>query len=151
MDNTLLATIILGSIGIIVTFYYSKHTKKIAHEQLLKQLFTEFNSRYKEINQHLAYIEQNCPKLDELNKSENATFLKDKVMDYFSLCAEEFFWHYHKKRIDPLIFNSWQSGMNYWYNNVPAIRSLWELEVKANGKLSYYITNEKEFFIASPN
>lgn len=120
MDNSLLATIILGSIGIILTAYYSWHTKKIAHEQMQKQLFTEFNSRYEKLNEHLVYMEKNCRTIEELDQAENADFLKSKVIDYFSLCAEEFYWYYHKKRVESLIFNSWQSGMNYWYNKVPA-------------------------------
>lgn len=147
MDNSLFATIILGGLGIFLTAYYSWHTKKIANEQMQKQLFTEFNSRYEMLNQHLVYIERYCSTIEELNMNDNTDDLKSKVIDYFSLCAEEFYWYYHKKRIEPLIFNSWQSGMNYWYNNVPAIKSLWEYEVEMNGKLSYYITDRIEFFI----
>ena len=113
---------------------------------MLKQLFTEFNSRYDAINNYLVQIEGEYPTLELLENAENSNFLKQKVIDYFSLCAEEFYWFYHKKRIDNLIWNSWQSGMNYWYNNVPAIKSLWDREVETNGKESYYITNHVEFF-----
>jgi hypothetical protein len=146
MDSTLIATLILGTIGISVTAYYSWHTKSIAHEQMLKQLFTEFNQRYNGLNDYLCEIERNYPTLELLNKAENAEFLKRKVVDYFSLCAEEFYWYYHKKRIEPLIWESWKAGMNYWYQKVPVIRELWEFEVRNNGKKSYYITNQVEFF-----
>lgn len=151
----LLASVILGAIGFGITVYYSRRTQKIANEKLMKELFTEFNSRYNELNNYLVEIEQKYPSLDELlkaSKDENpeyGDFLKQKVIDYFSLCAEEFYWFHHKKRIDPLIWRSWHSGMNYWYK-IPAIRSLWQKEVKENGKESYYIyTNGKktaEFF-----
>lgn len=147
MDNTLIATIILGSLGVIITAYYSWHTKKIADEQMLKQLFTEFNQRYDKLNNYLVEVEKHYPTLELLNNAGNADELKQKVIDYFSLCAEEFYWYHHKKRIEPLIWKSWQSGMNYWYNHVPSIRSLWETEVASNGKQSYYITNKTEFFI----
>lgn len=146
MENTLIASIILGSTGIIITAYYSWHSKKIADEQMLKQLFTEFNNRYDLLNNYLVIIEQKYPSAELLDKAENAAELKQKVIDYFSLCAEEFYWFRHKKRIEPLIWKSWQAGMNYWYNKVPVIRSLWEKEVAVNGKASYYITNHVEFF-----
>lgn len=146
MDNTLITTLILGGIGLVITVYYSWHTKKIADEQMLKQLFTDFNERYDKLNDFLVLIENKYPTLDSLNQAKDADLLKQKVIDYFSLCAEEFFWYYHKKRIDPIIWASWQAGMKYWYNEVPTIYTLWEQEVKANGKQSYYITNEEEFF-----
>lgn len=146
MDKTLLATIVLGCLGFIITAYYSWHAKKIAHEQMLKQLFVEFNRRYDALNGYLAEIEKKYPTLEMLETSEKSEELKQKIIDYFSLCAEEFFWYHHKKRIDDIIWNSWQAGMNYWYNNVPAIRSLWKIEIKTNGKESYYITSDIEFF-----
>jgi len=145
MDSTLIATIILGAVSIILTAYYSWHTKKISHEQMLKQLFTEFNQRYDSLNSNLIEIEREYPTVKQFEEANNME-LKQKVIDYFILCSEEFFWFYHKKRIDPLIWKSWQAGMNYWYNNVPAIKALWEKEVQTTGKLSYYITNKIEFF-----
>lgn len=147
MDNTILATIILGGTGILITAYYSWHTKKLSHEQMLKQLFTEFNQRYRELNDHLKEIEDNYESLMKLNESDKADFLKQKVNDYFSLCAEEYFWYHHKNRIDKVIWESWHSGMNYWYQNVPAIKELWQLEIKSNGVKSYYISNVDDFFI----
>jgi len=149
MDNTLIATLILGIVGIGITAYYSWHTKKIADEQMLKQLFTEFNLRYDELNDYLFQIDKEYRTKETLEQAENSRELKQKVIDYFILCAEEFYWYHHKKRIDPLIWKSWQSGMNYWYNKVPAIKELWDEEVKANGKESYYITDNVEFFILS--
>lgn len=146
-------TLILGIIGICITRYYSKHTQKIENEKMMKELFTEFNKRYDEINDHLVEIEQHFKTLAELEKAQSdihenyGDFLKQKVIDYFSLCAEEFYWFHHKKRIDPIIWESWHSGMNYWYNEVPAIQDLWKKEIEANGKESYYITDETEFFV----
>lgn len=141
-----ITALILGGIGIFITLYYSWHTKKIADEQMMKQLFTEFNQRYSLLNNSLVQIQRDCPTIELLNASSQANELKQNVIDYFSLCAEEFYWYHHKKRIDPLIWNSWHTGMNYWYKNVPTIKSLWELEIKSNGKHSYYITDD-EFFV----
>lgn len=67
------------------------------------------------------------------------------IIDFFNLCAEEYFWHI-RGRIDKKIGNSWQSGMNYWYNHTnPIVRDLWKEECKY-GKVSYYIKNGDEFF-----
>lgn len=85
--------------------------------------------------------------MEELNKVENADELKQKVIDYFNLCAEEYFWFHHKNRIDPIVWKSWHKGMNYWYNNVPCIEQMWQDEIKANGEDSYYIGNGDGFFV----
>lgn len=146
MESSIITTIIFGSLGIGITVYYSMHTKKLAHEQMMKQLFTEFNKRYNKLNDSLSIIEREYPTIEQLHDAEDSIKLKQKVIDYFSLCAEEFFWYYHKKRIDSVIWKSWQSGMSYWYNNVPAIKALWEEEVRVNGKASYYIVDQVEFF-----
>ncbi len=154
MDTTLIATIILGATGILITLYYSWQNKKLADEQMLKQLFTEFNQRYEKLNDSLYLIETKYSTTDEWTAAENTEEierLKQKAIDYFILCAEEFYWYHHKKRIDPIIWKSWQSGMNYWYNKVPTIKHLWKEEVKASGKVSYYITSNVEFFIDSKN
>ena len=145
MDNTIIATVVLGIIGIGITAYYSRHTKRLAHDQMLKELFTEFNTRYDRLNNILRKIEEKYPDLEKLNAAKNPEKIKQKVIDYFILCSEEFFWYYHKKRIDKTIWNSWQAGMLYWYS-IPTIKSLWENEVAESGKASYYITNHVEFF-----
>lgn len=141
------AAVIIAVGGGLITARYSRHSKEIADDQMLKELFTEFNQRYGTLNNKLREIETKYPTLNQLNaENERSDVLKQAVIDYFILCSEEFFWYHHKKRIDPLIWNSWQSGMLYWYS-VPVIRELWEAEVKESGKASYYITDEKEFFV----
>lgn len=146
MDYNALATVGLTIVGSLMTWYYSRATKKLANEQMAKQLFTEFNKRYAELNDFLNKIENKYPTMDELNKAEDSDLLKQKVIDYFSLCAEEFYWYHHKHRIDKIIWVSWQSGMNYWYQNVPAIKELWHRELQTSGKQSYYINDGDEFF-----
>ena len=147
MDYNLLSTLSLAIIGTIITAYYARHTKKIAHEQMLKQLFKEFNERYDKLNDFLVEVQTHYHTIELLEQASNSEDLKKKVNDYFSLCAEEFYWYKHKKRIDKLLWEAWQTGMNYWYN-VPSIKALWEKEVAANGKRSYYITDKDEFFIS---
>jgi len=37
--------------------------------------------------------------------------------------------------------------MNYWYNHVPTIKKLWQLEVEAGGTTSYYLNGKEGFFV----
>lgn len=143
MDTT--SSIILGSVGLVITAFIAWHSAKLSRDQMLKELFAEFNERYAVLNNSLYTIEAKYSTLEKLNAAPDSTTLKQAVLDYFNLCSEEFFWYHHKKRIDPLIWNSWQSGMRYWYS-IPAIRDMWETEVKESGKASYYITDKNEFF-----
>jgi hypothetical protein len=138
-------TIILSGVGILISLYFSFHSKKLAHEKMMKDLFDEFNRRYSELNNYLSEIEATYPTTEKLNASENAMRLKQALQDYFNLCAEEFYWYYHKGRIDKIVWNSWHKGMLYWYG-VPAIREMWETKVGESGKESYYITDDHEFF-----
>lgn len=152
MDQSTVTTLILGTFGIILTGYYSWHTQKLANEKMQKDLFTEFNKRYDALNEPLTQIEQNYSTLELLNQAKNPEKLKQKINDYFILCSEEFYWYHHKKRIDPIIWKSWQAGMSYWYNKVPTVKALWKQEILNNGKDSYYITDNTEFFIENtPN
>jgi len=126
MEPTLLSTIILGVLGIAITVYYSWHSNRLAHDKMMKELFADFNNRYDKINNFLVEIETRVPTFEQLDAFENSLLLKQAVYDYFNLCSEEFYW-YHKKRIDEIIWNSWQSGMIYWYN-VTAIREMWKMK-----------------------
>ena len=146
MDSSVLSTIILGFVGIGITLYYSLHSKKLAHDQMMKELFDEFNKRYSVLNNSLVEIETKYSTTEKLNSATNSFSLKQAVQDYFNLCAEEFYWYHHKGRIDKIVWDSWQSGMIYWYN-VPSIKDLWEREIQLNGKESYYIVDKTEFFI----
>lgn len=143
---TVLSTIILGVFGILITRYYSKQSKQLADDQMMKELFTEFNRRYDELNDSLEIIHNSYPTMEKLNAAQDSAELKNKVIDFFNLCAEEYYWSYHKKRIDPLVWKSWNEGMNYWYNSTPSIKEMWLREVENGGLSSYYITDKKGFF-----
>lgn len=151
MNTQIAITLILGIIASIIAAINFRYNWILAKDKMNKELFKEFNERYEKLNNYLYQIAQEFSTIELLEKAQNSKELQQKVIDYFSLCAEEFYWYHHKNRIGTLIWKSWQSGMNYWYNEVPAIKSLWEEEVKSNGKESYYITNKVEFFIDSNN
>lgn len=144
MDATIISTIILGSVGVALTLYYSHHSKQIARDAMMKELFTDFNRRYDELNDDLQFIHDHYRTTEELQKAENYTHLKNRIIDFFNICAEEYFW-YQKGRIDKNVWMSWNAGMKFWYR-VPAIKDLWIEETKEEGLTSYYITNGKHFF-----
>lgn len=154
MDSQIISSIIISFSALVISWFYAARNSKREGDKMMKELFTEFNLRYDKLNDSLVLIEASYPeyevfeklKDDETTKKEFEK-LKQAVIDYFNLCAEEFYWYYHKGRIDALVWKSWEKGMNYWFNEVPTVKKLWILEVKANGKESYYITDKKEFFV----
>ncbi|MEP7321599.1 MAG: hypothetical protein ABI761_06755 [Saprospiraceae bacterium] len=111
-----------------------------------RELFREFNERYDKLNSNLYLIKDKYPTLSDLETAENPDQLKNTIIDFFNLCAEEYYWYHHKGRIDKLIWTSWQDGMNFWFK-VPAIQDLWRIEVDSNGMSSYYIDDNKGFFM----
>jgi len=142
MTETVILSAIIGFFGLLITLVYNNFNRKMSNDKMQKELFTEFNARYDKLNESLYKIQLECQTIDDI---ENNSELKLKLMDFFNLCSEEFYWFYHKKRIDPMIWHCWQQGMNYWYN-VPVIKAMWKLEMNLSGKQSYYITNKMEFF-----
>ena len=141
----ILPSLILGLMGLLITCKYQKHQKSMSDDRLLKELFTEFNHRYDELNSNLIKIQNEFPTLELLEKAEEKDELRNTIIDFFNLCAEEKYWH-TKGRIEDEIWRSWSSGMNYWYNNVPVIKEMWKNEIKDDNGLSYYITNGDGFF-----
>lgn len=135
---------IIGAFGLLISNKYQRKNREIADDRMMKELFTEFNKRYDGLNDTLAFLEKQNLTLPELELVENKKY-RDDVIDFFNLCAEEYYW-YSKGRIDPKVWKAWHSGMNYWVNEVEAVRELWKNEVKANGKTSYYLEGKEEFF-----
>lgn len=133
---------IVAITGVVVTVIFQRSAKRLSNDRMMKELFTEFNQRYDQLNDHLMFLEKKNLTLLELDENQKC---KAKVIDFFNLCAEEYYW-YKKGRIDPKVWRAWYSGMNYWVNEVEAIRDLWLKELEANGKTSYYLDENEEFF-----
>lgn len=144
MDPQIISSIIIGVFGLVVTWFYSNRTAKLEGDKMMKELFTEFNIRYDGLNDSLAILEKEQWTLPELELAKNQKY-RDDVIDFFNLCAEEYYW-FKKGRIDSKVWKAWHSGMNYWVNNVEAIRELWYKELEANGKTSYYLESKEDFF-----
>jgi hypothetical protein len=134
-------SITMGIIALLITSGYSSSTKKRENDKMMKDLFTDFNKRYSALNGDLEKASK-AQTVEDLSPS-----LRDAVIDFFNLCAEEYFWK-KKGRIDDSIWNSWEVGMNYWYNHPSEIiKNLWLSEtVEKKGLKSYYIQRGDEFF-----
>jgi hypothetical protein len=142
---SIIPSAILGVAAVGATIWFSRSNKKREEDKMLKELFTEFNSRYAKINKSLSDIvesDKSVTTIDKLSKKQKAI-----IIEFFNICAEEYFWH-QKGRIDDSIWDSWQAGMNYWYNHTnPIIKDMWQKEcLYEGGKTSYYIKNGNEFF-----
>ncbi len=139
---TILSTVILGLFGLGATIFYSQTSTNRENDKIFKELFTEFNARYDALNNKLGEIVSKI----QVDGSNNI-LLEDKmiIIDYFNLCAEEYFW-YKKGRIDEKIWKSWNAGMNYWHR-YKIIQELWGEEInEKDGLIGYYINNGDEFF-----
>ena len=142
MTESIIISSILGGCGLIITFVYSNFNRKLSKDKMNKELFTEFNARYDKLNDSLYII---IAKYKTINELENDSKLKNDLIDYFNLCAEEYYWH-KKKRIDKIIWEAWSDGMNDWYKD-PVIKEAWEKEISEFGCRSYYIKDKNDFFL----
>lgn len=140
-----LAPLLISFIAIWLTGRYQNHTKKLASDKLMKELFSEFNVRYDEINNNLDVISKiSIQQWADLSEEERTLWYGD-VIDFFNICAEEYYWH-KEGRINGNIWKSWSKGMNDIYNRSQVIQSIWEDECKNEGYKSYYIDKPNEFF-----
>jgi len=144
-----LSVIVTAGLGIAVYYSTTKYNDtqlSLASHQLQKELFTEFNQRYNSLNGYLEKITQykSLKELERENSKKNS-FLKDKLNDYFNLCAEEYYL-FKNKRIDPDLWKSWEVGMNAWYNKYNIIQEAWEEEYAKFGHQSFYLKEGEQFF-----
>lgn len=109
----LIATV--GGIWALAFYLQQRHAEDA---RFLKELMTEFNSRYNGLN---GPLQEAIWSPTEFSKEQRLCFI-----DYFNLCAEEHvFWE--KGYIDKKIWQAWQAGMAYYWQD-PRVRKLWEEE-----------------------
>lgn len=140
----------LGVIGVIITVIFSVANKKMSHQKMEKELFTEFNKRYDELNDSLSLLTRSMT-IDELKSTKSRIHKKSLflvLIDYFNLCAEQYYWK-EKGRISNNIWGAWHVGMKYYYDNFPVVKELWQQEIKGEGYKSYYLKSNKDFFVNS--
>ncbi|MCL7987062.1 hypothetical protein M8998_03800 [Sphingobacterium sp. lm-10] len=137
----------LGVVGIVITVIFSAANKKLNHQKMEKELFSEFNKRYDEFNDSLDLLDTiaTLSQLKEIDSLIEKKKMYHLLIDYFNLCAEQYYW-YKKKRISAKLWESWHSGMMYYYRNYAVFRELWEAEIAGDGYKSYYLEKGKDFF-----
>jgi hypothetical protein len=123
-ELTLFVTIVGGLASAI--FFIQK--QKLEELQLFKELFVDFNCRYDELNEDLNKIVSSKEKVD-LTSDE-----KNKLNDYFNLCAEEFLF-YRRGYIYLEVWTAWHNGMKYFLEKDKRIADYWEKEKQTE---SYY-------------
>jgi hypothetical protein len=114
----------IGSIAGLTYFLYRQH---LDETKLFKELFTEFNRRYDDLNDGLNAI-RFAPPGNSLSAQE-----KECLFSYFSLCAEEYLF-YKAGYIDRDAWKSWCRGMKVFFGH-PAIREVWKQDSESD---SYY-------------
>lgn len=141
-------TLIIGFFTLIVTWWFNRTNYKLNHQKMEKDLFSEFNKRFDQLNDDLSKLEPHFTKENLLEirvDYNNKKSLYNAVIDYFNLCAEQHFW-YQKKRISEKIWKSWHSGMMFYYETYPVLRQLWEEETRDKKYESYYLKKSDDFF-----
>lgn len=143
---TLIATALIGYFAYNVTKVYSKKSDEHNQDVLFHQLFRDFNSRYSKVNFSLQeLLEKSKDESYTLQNLNDDAELRDKMMDYFNICAEELYWK-KKGRIPDDVWNAWKIGMDSWYNEIPILRELWKEEISGDGYKSYYLNEGENLF-----
>jgi hypothetical protein len=118
--------ILLGGIATLITMMISIINYYQTNDKFFKDLFKEFNSRYDAMNEYLNSLADNRPITEPKEKQ--------KIIDYFILCAEEYMW-VKKGRIPIDIWLNWKFGIKEHLQK-EGVKKIYDEEI-ANGN-SYY-------------
>lgn len=131
--------IFLGLIASIATLYLGVIKYKIESDKFSLELFKSFNDRYNDKLNDIFNME------NETVKDKNSTLFssKDKcaIIDYFNLCAEEYYW-YKKSRISKEVWAAWKIGITENLNK-EGVYQIYASEIKKYAGSFYGF--EKEF------
>ena len=116
----------ISTIGGICGFFYFLYRQHLDETKLFKELFVSFNGRHDELKDDLNAV------LYDPSEGVLSSDQREKVFNYFNLCAEEYFF-YKAGYIDHDVWKSWCRGMNLFFSH-PRIQGLWAEERKE----SYY-------------
>lgn len=146
MSEAVIVSSILGGFGLLITLFYNYKNTQLSNHKMQKELFTEFNKRYNELNDNLNFLGSSSSE-DFANWFLEGDRIKIKatIYDFFNLCSEEYYWK-KEGRIPQKVWDSWNKGMNDIYNRSGLIQQMWEDECKNDGYKSYYIDKKDAFF-----
>ena len=111
-------TLALTSLGAVLSLAYFLQKQKLDEIKLFKELFVDFNDRYKVLSDDLAALEPAA------------------IGKYFDLCAEEYLF-YKRGYIHPDAWRAWVNGMRYVFSKEP-VRTKWLTELSDVKESSYY-------------
>jgi hypothetical protein len=123
LDFKVLATLL----GMLLSLLYFLQKQRLEEMKLFREIFTECNKRYDEMNEGLNAIVDG-PEDQPLLPKEHGL-----LNDYFNLCGEEYL-YYTEGYIFPSVWQAWHNGMKYFIKN-PRIADVWAKEKKSE---SYY-------------
>lgn len=101
--------IFIGFVASIATIYLGVIKYQIENDRFYLELFKNFNGRYNgDINDVFNGFENNTIQLDLDDKDKDKKLI---IIDYFNLCAEEYYW-YKQNRIPEEVWTAWLFGIN---------------------------------------
>ena len=110
--------VLIAAVGGIWALAFYLHKQHAEDARFLKELMTEFNARYNQLNNDLQSALWREEPFD--------TQTKLKFIDYFNLCAEE--WMFWKLGyIYAPVWIAWENGMKQ-YGTDSRVKDLWEKE-----------------------
>jgi hypothetical protein len=146
MSEAVIVSGILGGCGLLITLIYNYKNTQLSNHKMQKELFTEFNKRYNELNDNLNLLgDSSLTYFSEWFLPEDQVKIKGSIYDFFNLCSEEYYWKM-EGRIPEKVWKSWVRGMNDIYNRSEVIRKMWDEECENKGYISYYIDKKDTFF-----
>lgn len=107
-----------------LSVFYFLQKQQMDEMRLFREIFTECNARYYDLNNDLDRI---------FHKGVLHENDKEILVVYFNLCAEEYI-YYKRGYIYPSVWKSWKNGMKYFMSE-GIISEFWKSESKTN---SYY-------------
>jgi len=119
--------LLLGIVGSALSAIYFVQKQKLEEMHLFKEIFTECNKRYDNLNERLNAIE--ARNNDEPLSTEEINTLND----YFNLCAEEFLF-YQSGYVLPIVWVSWRKGILSFMRS----KRIWEHWKRERESGSYY-------------
>ena len=134
--------IVIAALAVIIPSILSFLSYKKGKAELFFQLFTNYNEKYSKLNDKLYLIIEKEATL-KVNQIQISSFKKDEInsiMDYLNLCSEEYLWR-EKGFIDKNVWESWQNGIQWWYNHSILIQLIWKEEFKQKRAITLTVTN----------
>jgi hypothetical protein len=119
--------VLLAAMALILGAAYFLQQQHIEQARFFRELFTEFNRRYDDLNHRLfGHLAQDAEKPFDVGQEQD-------FMDYFNLCAEEWLFYEVGYIYEP-VWQAWRNGMRQFARDARVVR-LWQEERKTE---SYY-------------